>query len=348
MTGTTSLTSQAFVYTREQGSLRHHLVNRPSPQPGPDEVAVAVKVSGVNPIDWKTRERDDIINDQIPGHDGAGVIVAVGENVSINRVGQRVWIWGAAWQRDHGTAQEHVVLPQHLAVPLPDTASFDTGATIGIPALTAHRCLTLHQAGPTRLSPSALTGRTVLVAGGAGAVGHAAIQLAKWAGAFAIATVSSPMKQRLAHAAGADVVLDNRTEDIETAVSQHAPTGVDIIVDVAAGANSQLDRAVLAPEGVVAFYAGSDTDRFELPVRWAMVANARWQGVFLYTIPPDALNNAVAEVSTALADGALSAGAGAGLPLHRYPLAAVSEAHDAAQHGVVGKVLIEISGGASE
>src|SRR5258705_4599785 len=159
------------------------LVDRPVPDPGPGEVRVAVHVSGVNPTDWKARRGQPRFPQQVPNQDGAGVVDAVGPGVEPGRVGERVWIWEAAWQRAEGTAQEFVVLPARQAGALPDGASFELGASLGIPALTAHRCLTVADGGPTRLGPGALSGRTVLVAGGAGAVGNAAIQLAGWAGA---------------------------------------------------------------------------------------------------------------------------------------------------------------------
>src|SRR5262249_3636203 len=154
--------------------------------------------------------------------------------------------WEAAWRRADGTAQESLVLPARQAVPLPDGASFDLGASLGIPFLTAHRCLTVAEGGPDRLSPGALAGRTVLVAGGAGAVGNAAIQLARWAGATVVATVSGDAKARLATAAGAQHVVNYREPGADQAIRAVAPDGVHIVVEVAPGANARLDGEVLA------------------------------------------------------------------------------------------------------
>ncbi|HZB29038.1 MAG TPA: NADPH:quinone reductase, partial [Streptosporangiaceae bacterium] len=197
---------KAIVYTRTGGTDVLRLVDRPMPAPGPGEVRIKVHVSGVNPTDWKSRSGAASMGsgfpEQVPNQDGSGVIDAVGDGVDAGRVGQRVWLWEAAYRRPSGTAQEYLVLPERQAVPLPDGASFDLGASIGIPAITAHRCLTVADGGPERLAPGALSGRTVLVAGGAGAVGNSAIQLARWAGATVVTTVSGPEKARLASAAG--------------------------------------------------------------------------------------------------------------------------------------------------
>ncbi|MCA1656878.1 MAG: alcohol dehydrogenase catalytic domain-containing protein, partial [Actinobacteria bacterium] len=199
---------RAVVYERTGGPEVLRVVDRDEPEPGPGEVLVRMVVSGVNPTDWKSRAGRGPggklrFPQVVPNQDGAGTVVAVGEGVDGARLGQRVWLWEAAWRRADGTAQELVAIPAHQAVPLPDGAGFDLGASLGIPALTAHRCLTVGDAMPSRLVPGALEGRRVLVAGGAGAVGHAAIELAAWAGATVVTTVSSPEKASLAGAAGA-------------------------------------------------------------------------------------------------------------------------------------------------
>src|SRR5947208_3581790 len=254
---------RAVVYTRTGDSDVLGLVERAVPEPGPDEVRVRVRVSGVNPTDWQARRgggsgQPTAFPEMVPGEDGAGTVDAVGPGVPAERVGQRVWLWEAAWQRADGTAQEYVVLPERQAVPLPDGASFDLGASLGIPALTAHRCLTLHNLTKSTdgtLAPGTLTGRTVLVAGGAGAVGNAAIQLAKWAGATVVTTVSGPEKAALAQAAGADVVVNYRTADAVAEIRKAAPDGVDIVVEVAPGANRDLDVAVAGIGASIAVYA---------------------------------------------------------------------------------------------
>jgi NADPH:quinone reductase len=335
---------RAVVYSETGGHDVLRLVERDVPEPGAGEIRVRVSVSGVNPTDWKARSRGDAppFPEMVPNQDGAGSIDAVGEGVDPARVGERVWLWEAAWQRPGGTAQAYVVLPERQAVKLPDVASFDLGASLGIPALTAHRCLTVAEGGPERLRPGALGGRTVLVAGGAGAVGHAAIQLARWAGAHVIATVSSASKAQLARAAGADHVVDYRSGDAAAEISRLASEGVSAAVEVAPGANAALDAAVLAPNGTVAAYANERGGDVALPVRELMPRNVRYQFVLVYTVPSAAKQHALADVAAAVADGALPVGEEAGLPLHRYPLEQTAAAHAAVEGGAVGKVLIDV------
>jgi NADPH2:quinone reductase len=337
---------KAIIYSQTGGPDVLRLAERPVPEPGPGEVRVQVKVSGVNPTDWKSRRgarpgQPLAYPEVVPNQDGSGVVDAVGPGVDRLSVGQRVWLWEAAWRRVGGTAQEYVVLPERQAVPLPDGASFDLGASLGIPALTAYRCLTVSDGGPSRLAPGALAGRTVLVAGGAGAVGHAAIELARWAGAEVVTTVSGPDKGALAAAAGAHHVIDYRAEDAAEAIRKVAPDGVDVVVEVAPVANAALDRAVLAQGATVAVYA-NDGDTVELPVRPFMVANTRYQFVLVYTVPDAAKLAAVEDVAAAVAAGAVQVGDASGLPLHHFPLDRTGEAHAAVEAGVIGKVLIDV------
>jgi NADPH:quinone reductase len=337
---------RAIVYSEAGGSEVLRLVDRPEPSPRRGEVRVRIHVSGVNPTDWKARARGPSwvsaeATEVVPNQDGAGVIDAVGDGVPDDRIGERVWLWEAAWQRADGTAQELVVLPARQAVALPDDGSFELGACLGIPALTAHRCLTVSGAGPHALSPGALAGRTVLVAGGAGAVGHAAIQLARWAGARVIATVSSDEKATLAAAAGAQHVVNYREASVAERIRAHAPDGVDVVVEVAPAINAKLDANVIAPNGIVAVYAVDGGG--ELPLSWPLMQrNVAYRFVLVYTVPAVAKVQAVNDVSAAAADGALPVGEEAGLPLHRFPLERTAEAHDAVEAGAVGKVLIEI------
>jgi NADPH2:quinone reductase len=333
---------KAIVYTQSGDSDVLELRERPVPEPGPGEVRVAVRLSGVNPTDWKSRSAGRSEAEQVPTQEGAGVGAAGGVGGPPARVGQRVWLWEAAYQRADGTAQEYLTLPERQAVPLPEHASFELGASLGIPAMTAHRALTLAVDAPERLAPGALAGRTVLVAGGAGAVGNAAIQLARWAGATVLTTVSSPEKAKLAEAAGAHHVIDYRAEDAASAVRALAPAGVDLVVEVATAANAALDLAVLANGGTVAFYADNSGPEVLLPVRELMFRNLRWLGVLIYTIPSEAKLDAVAAIREAVAEGALRGGEDAGLPWHHYPLARTADAHDAVQRSVVGKVLIDV------
>ncbi|MFJ2813020.1 NADPH:quinone reductase [Streptomyces sp. NPDC091279] len=319
------------------------LVERPVPEPGPGEVRVRVHVSGVNPTDWRSRRRalPPGMDEQVPHQDGAGVIDAVGPQVDPARVGQRVWLWEAAWERPWGTAQQYTLALDQHAVALPDHAPFELGAALGIPALTAHRALTVHESGPGRIAPGTLRGTTVLVAGGAGAVGNAAIQLARWAGARVVTTVSSPAKALLAHAAGAHRVVDYRTQDAAAEILAFAPEGVDIVVEVA-GTNAALDIAVAAPGAVVAYYSGGADEHLSIPVLSSLSANLRWQGVFIYTVPPAAKQQALTDITAAVNAGALRVGEEAGLPLHRFPLERTADAHTALEQGAVGKVLLDI------
>ena len=296
-----------------------------APEPGPGEVRVRITVSGVNPTDWKARAAG--VEFQVPNQDGAGVIESVGAGVDPARVGERVWIYFAAYRRPWGTAAELCVVPSDQAVPL--HASDDLGASLGIPALTAYHCL---------LADGPIDGATVLVAGGAGAVGHAAIELAKWSGARVVATVSSEEKAALARAAGADTVVDYRAGDAVERIRAGAPDGVDRVVEVALEANLGLDLDVAAPHAVISSYAASAETDAIVPVRRLMAPNILLRFVLVYTIPRPALAAAVAGVSRAVDDGALTT-----LPLHRFPLERAADAHDAVQGGAIGKVLIDVA-----
>jgi NADPH:quinone reductase len=323
------------------------LVEGPVPDPGPGEVRVRIHRSGVNPTDWKSRrgarEGVAVRPPQVPNQDGSGVVDAVGQGVETAMVGLRVWIWEAAHLRPSGgTAQEYAVIPASHAVLLPDVASFDLGASLGIPFLTAHRCLSVTEDGPARLGPGTLDGRIVLVAGGAGAVGNAAIQLARWSDATVITTVSSPEKGHLAARAGADHIIDYKRQDVVAEVRAIAPDGVNTIVEVSPAVNAAVDAEVLGMHGSVAVFANNGGSTVELPVRPLMVPNVRWQFVLVYNAPDAWRVRALEDVGAAVLDGAVRVGDEAGLPLHHYPLEQVAEAHAAVENGAVGKVLIDV------
>jgi NADPH:quinone reductase len=293
------------------------------PEPGPGEVLVRVHASGVNPTDWKTRSgatARPIDDFQVPHQDGAGVIEAVGPGVDPARVGQRVWLWLAAFGRRWGTAAEWTVVPSERAALLPEGASFDLGASLGVPALTAHYCL---------FSDGPIDGQTVLVAGGAGAVGHFAINLSKRAGVRVITTVSSDEKAALAKEAGADLVVNYR----EPGAAERIGT-VDRIIEVALGANLDLDLAVAHAGTTIVTYAAEATNPV-LPVRACMSASVTLKFVLLYGVAQDTLTAAAAEISAAAAAGALTE-----LPVHKYPLSEIIAAHEAAEDGVTGKVVV--------
>ena len=337
---------RAAVYTRTGDPDVLTVIDKPLAEPGPGEVRVRLHYSGVNPTDWKARRGTEpgrpIDPPQVPNHDGSGVVDAVGEGVDAALAGQRVWTWEAAYQRPEGTAQQYAIIPARQVVPLPEWAGFELGASLGVPFITAHRCLTVTEDGPDELGPGSLSGRTVLVAGGAGAVGNAAIQLAKWADATVISTVSSPAKAQLAAAAGADHVINYREQDVVAEVRKIAAGGVNAIVEVSPAANAAIDAAILAPSGSVAIYANDGGDSIELPVRASMTLNARWQFVLLYNVPHPAKIRAINSVSAAVLAGAVRVGDEVGLPLHRYSLNEVAQAHQAVEDSVVGKVLIDL------
>ena len=299
------------------------------PEPGPGEVRVKIEVSGINPTDWKSRTGATprpIDGFQIPHHDGAGVIDKVGEGVDPGRSGERVWLWMAAAGRRWGTAAQWSVVPERQAVRLPDGIPAELGASLGVPAMTAHRCL---------FSDGPLDGKTVLVAGGAGAVGHFAIELAKHAGATVITTVSGPQKAELATRAGADYVVNYRDADAADQIRSLAPP-VDRVIELALGANLQLDLAVTRPHAHIVTYAAEPADP-ELPVRACMTANVTLRFVLLYGIPPEAFDQAARDITAALTDGKLT-----GLPVTRFTLDDVAAAHDAVEAGALGKVLIDL------
>ena len=303
--------------------------------------------SGVNPTDWKTRTGTGpgtpVDPPQVPNQDGAGVVDAGGEGVEAALTGLRVWIWEAAHLRPSGgTAQEYTVVPVRHVVLLPDVASYDLGASLGVPFLTAHRCLTVTEDGPLRLGPGTLQGRTVLVAGGAGAVGNAAIQLARWSDATVITTVSSPEKANLAARAGADHVINYRQQDVVAEVRAIAPHGVNTIVEVSPAVNAAVDAEVLARLGSVAVYANNGGNEVSVPVRPSMVPNVRWQFVLVYNAPDDWRARALDDVSAAVADRAARVGDEVGLPLHHYPLDQAAAAHAAVEDGAVGKVIVDV------
>jgi NADPH2:quinone reductase len=338
---------RAISYSTTGGPDVLTLEDRPVPEPGPGEVRVRIHRSGVNPTDWKTRAGSEpgtpVDPPQVPNQDGAGEVDAVGRGVEQAWHGLRVWVWQAAHGRPAGgTAQEYAVVPVEHVVALPETASYDLGASLGVPFMTAHRCLTVTEDGPDRLGPGTLQGRVVLVAGGAGAVGNAAIQLARWSDATVVATVSSPEKATLARLAGADHVVNYRTDDVVEVVRGIAPHGVHTIVEVAPAANAALDGRLLGQGGTVAAYAGTPGQEMRLPVRDMMAANARFQFVLLYTAPHGWRRRALEDIATAVHDRVVRVGADAGLPLHHFGLADAAKAHAAVEGGAIGKVLIDV------
>jgi NADPH2:quinone reductase len=302
------------------------------PDPGPGQVRVRMVTSGINPTDWRTRAGltnrfpDEF---QVPHQDGAGTVDALGAGVTGLAVGQRVWLHLAAFGNRYGTAAEFTVVPAERVAPLPDDASFELGASLGVPALTAAHCLGGR--------PDAVRGKTVLVAGGAGAVGHYAIELAKHAGARVVATVSSNEKRALAQAAGADLVVRYTDNDAAQRILDDVGP-VDRIVEVALATNLELDLAVLGAPGTIAVYAA--LGELPLPIGEFMKANTTLQFVLLYGLTGEQLGDAVGWTCDALAAGALTA-----LPTVAYPLEQVADAQIRVEQGITGKVLLRLAAG---
>lgn len=300
-----------------------------TPGPGVGEVRVRLQTAAVNPTDWKTRAHASPMEFplQVPGQDGAGVIEAVGPGVDIARIGERVWVYLAASQRQYGTAAQFTVVPARQAVRIPDGISIDDAAALGVPYLTAYGCL---------FADGPIEGQTVLVHGGAGAVGHAAIQLARRAGAHVISTVSNASKGGIAASAGAHVVVDYTSDGAVDAIRAAARAGVDRIIEVDLTRNLDLDLAVLVPGGVIVTYAADAADP-TIPVRALMTRNATLRFALLYGFPTALLAEAVAEITLGLEAGELSP-----LPVVRFPLAQIAAAHDAVQSRTPGKVLVDL------
>ena len=320
---------RAATYRTRGDSRVIEVLEVPTPGPGPGEVRVRLDVAGVNPTDWKVRETGPGVtfDFQVPCHDGAGVVEAVGSGVDPARIGERVWVYLAAHQRQWGTCAEYTVVPSRCAVALPAGIEPDQGAGLGVPFITAHRCL---------LADGPIDGQTVLVAGGAGAVGNAAIQLARRAGAHVIATVSSPEKADIARDAGAHVVVNYRDSDAAQQIRTAARAGVDRIIEVALGANLALDLQVITPHGVIVTYASEATDP-TIPTRALMTQNVNLSFMLLYGLTSAMLAEAVADITAGLTEGALQP-----LPSVRFALEDAAAAHDAVKAQTVGKVLIDL------
>jgi NADPH2:quinone reductase len=306
----------------------------PTPAPQTGEVLVRLGASGVNPVDVKLRNGLRPVppgERVVPHFDGAGTIEALGAGIGADRVGERVWVYEAQWQRMNGTAAEYVSLPAHLAIPLPDAADFAGAACLGIPAMTAHRCV---------FADGPVSGQTVLVTGGAGAVSGYAIQFAKLGGAKVVATVSSPAKAEVAKAAGADEVVNYTSDDVAARIMElTAGAGVERIVEVALGANFAITAGVLANNGVVAAYASDAAPEPALPFRTLLYKNAALRHVLVFGIPDSAKAGAIADITRWLADGSLRNAVG-----QRFPLDQAAKAHQAVEEGSLGNVVVEIGG----
>ena len=327
---------RAVTYTRT-GPAREVLTLEEieTPSAGPGEVRVKLSWSGVNPSDVKTRagvRSTTLPFPRITPHsDGAGVIDQVGEGIDPDLIGQRVWTWNAAWARAEGTAAQYVTLPARQAMPLPDGIPDDVGACLGIPALTAWHAV--HTDG-------GVAGKRVLVSGGAGAVGNYVVQMAKLAGAAQIiATVSSDEKAALAKEAGADAVLNYKTQDIvAAALNLTGGNGVDRIIEVDFGANAAKDIAMLKAEGDIVVY-GSGTPEIAVPFAPSILKNIRLRFFIVYNLSPTDRAAALDGLTALLESGALMHNIAARLPLER-----IAEAHELVESGkAVGNVVLSVT-----
>ena len=303
------------------------------PVPGPGEVRVRLRTSGVNPSDVKARagSRGAISDPRvIPHSDGAGEIDAVGNGADSGRIGERVWLWNAAWQRPNGTCAEYVCLPSAQAVRLPDGTDWDAGACLGIPASTA--CHAVFADGEVR-------GQTVLVTGGAGAVGHYAIQLARWGGARVIATVSGDEKAAAAERAGADAVINYRTGDVTEAIlAANGGNKVNRIVEVEFGDNLAVSNEVLVPGGAIAAYGSATNMTPQLPFRQMMFNHTTVRMLLVYALSAQERARVIDRLTLALESDVLSHAIAA-----KFDLTDATEAHLAVESGqVIGNVVIAI------
>ena len=303
-----------------------------TPQAGRGEVRVRLRTSGVNPSDVKSRAgltRKIAFPRVIPHSDGAGEIDAVGEGVSPARVGERVWVWNGQWRRPFGTAAKWIVLPSEQAVRLPANVTMDAGACLGIPAYTGYQGVLLARA---------KEGSTVLVAAGAGAVGHYAIQFAKKRKATVITTVSSPAKAEIARAAGADHVIDYKREDVgERVMAITAKRGVDAVIEMDLAANARLLPTVLAPNGVVAVY-GSGAAEASIPFQFLLQNSITLQFFLVYLMPAEMRQRATADITQMLEQGEL---------IHNvaqtFDLGDMVAAHEAVESGkAMGNIVVKL------
>ena len=307
-----------------------HVGEVDTPQPGPGEVRVKLKTSGVNPSDVKTRAgsaRKIAFPRVIPHSDGAGEIDAVGAGVPPSRIGERVWTWNAAWKRPFGTAAEYIVLPQIQVVTLPDGVSFEAGACLGIPALTAWHAIDI---------AGTKSGMTLLIAGGAGAVAHYAIQFAKARGAVVLTTVSSPEKAKLALDAGADVAIDRKTEDVGARVMALTKGGVDAVIELDLTANAALLPQTLRPRGTLVVYGTGPQVQF--PGSFCLVNNVTVKFLLVYELTADERARAIADITRMLEAGRLKHNVA-----QTFPLTEIVAAHQAVESGkVAGNVVMTI------
>ncbi len=303
------------------------------PEPGAGEVRVRIVVSGINPVDCKRRQAGHPSHTWpriVPHFDGAGVIDRVGVGVPAARTGERVWVCEAQLRRPGGTAAEFTTVPADRASPLPDDIGFDAGACLGVPAITAHTCV---------LSNGDLAGRWVLVTGGAGAVGRHAVRMAKLVGARVVATVSGAAKAAIAMEAGAEAVVDYRTEDVAAAVRDRTGgAGVDHMVDMDFGYNLAAALDLLNPGGAIATIASARVPHPQLPFHGLIAKDITVRFVSAFAMAESRKRQAMTDIGTWLAAGELTHRIGP-----RFPLEETAAAHRAVEEGADGKVLVDVA-----
>ena len=304
-----------------------------NPQPNEGEVLVELKTSGVNPSDVKTRAgaRGDLQFPQIiPHSDGGGVITEVGQGVDQGRIGERVWIWNGAFGRAHGTCAEMIALPSDQAVSLPDETSFEAAACLGIPASTAYYGM---------LCDGSVENQTVLVTGGAGAVGYYGIQLAKWSGATVITTVSGDEKAKVASDAGADLIINYREEDVVSAIKDFTnDEGVDRILEVEFGGNLSVSEEVIKPNGTVVAYGSVAVMEPSLPFYNFMFKGVKLNTYLIYIVSESDRSMIVNGLNEAMNDGALNH-----IITETYALDDIIDAHQSMENNqVIGNIVVGI------
>jgi NADPH2:quinone reductase len=302
-----------------------------TPRAAPGEVRIKLATSGVNPSDVKARQgatRKIAWPRLVPHSDGAGVIDQVGNGVPQSRIGERVWLWNGQWKRAFGTAAQYIALPAAQAVKLPDKASFEAGACLGIPAMTAYHAVTL---------AAAAKGTTLLVSGGAGSVSQYVIQFAKMAGATVLTTISSEQKAKVALAVGTDHAIDYKREDVGARVMELTDKrGVDAVIEMDLAANARLIPSVLRPKGSVIIYGTSG--EATLPAFFCLTQSIRLQFFLVYELDSAERERAVAAISRGLVEDKL---------INRvaqptYPLAEIAAAHEAVERGTIGNVIVTL------
>ena len=305
------------------------------PSAGPGEVLVKLYSSGVNPSDVKKRAGSfpDLLDagPVIPNSDGAGIIEAVGAGVPESRLGERVWVYQAQFARQHGTAAEYVAIDSSRAIILPDNTGFDVGACIGIPMMTAHRCV---------FADGEVAGKSVLVTGGAGRVGHYAIQWASQAGANVIASASNDVDIAACKDAGASKVVNHRDNQFATAVlDANKGMPLDRVIDVEFGANLDTSINVCRVGGTIATYSSAAAPNPKIPFYQMMYKDLVLRFVIVYAMPESAKEAAIKDIQTALEKNLLQ---------HRIsnsvPLKDIVEANELIETGKIrGCVVLKIN-----